>query len=104
MASRPSSSWPCRSCADRDADETARSLWSVVQSVWAPLPLGALSFVALLPMTHASLDDPPGFVPSPSLVIAYAIPFGFGWLLFGNVDLLDTLRRRGWLYTAIAAR
>ena len=26
---------------------------SVVQSVWAPLPLGVLSFLALLPMTHA---------------------------------------------------
>jgi glucans biosynthesis protein C len=76
---------------------------SVVQSVWAPLPLGVLSFVALLPMTRASLDDPPGFVPAARIVVAYAIPFGFGWLLFANADLLDVLRRRGWLYTAIAA-
>ena len=76
---------------------------SVVQSVWGPLPLGVLSFLALLPMTHAGLDDPPGFVPAARLVVAYAIPFGFGWLLFANADLLDILRRRGWLYTAIAA-
>jgi glucan biosynthesis protein C len=76
---------------------------SVVQSVWAPLPLGVLSFLALLPMKHAGLDDPPGFVPAAHLVAAYAIPFGFGWLLFANADLLDTLRRRGWLYAAIAA-
>ena len=76
---------------------------SVVQSVWAPLPLGVLSFLALLPMTHAGLDDPPGFVPAARIVVAYAIPFGFGWLLFANADLLDILRRRGWLYTAIAA-
>ena len=76
---------------------------SVVQSVWAPLPLGVLSFLALLPMTHAGLDDPPGFVPAARIVVAYAIPFGFGWLLFVNADLLDILRRRGWLYTAIAA-
>jgi glucan biosynthesis protein C len=75
---------------------------SVVQSVWAPLPLGVPSFLALLPMTHAGLDDPPGFVPATHLVIAYAIPFGFGWLLVANADLLDTLRRRGWLYTTIA--
>jgi glucans biosynthesis protein C len=75
---------------------------SVVQSVWAPLPLGVLSFLALLPMTHAGQDDPPGFVPAARLVVAYAIPFGFGWLLFANADLLDMLRRRGWLYTAIA--
>jgi glucans biosynthesis protein C len=76
---------------------------SVLQSVWAPLPLGVLSFLALLPMTHAGLDDPPVFVPAARLVVAYAIPFGFGWLLFANTDLLDILRRRGWLYTAIAA-
>lgn len=75
---------------------------TVVQSVWAPLPLGALSFFALLPMKYASLDDPPGFVPAVHLVVAYGIPFGFGWLLFANADLLDTVRRRGWLYTAIA--
>lgn len=75
---------------------------SVVQSVWAPLPLAVPSFLALLPMTHAILDDPPGFVPAVRLVAAYAIPFAFGWLLFANADLLDILRRRGWLYTAIA--
>jgi fucose 4-O-acetylase-like acetyltransferase len=51
---------------------------TIVQSVWAPLPLGALSFLALLPMKYAGLDDPPGFVPAPHLVVAYAIPFGFG--------------------------
>jgi glucan biosynthesis protein C len=71
---------------------------SVVRSVWAPLPLGVLSFLALLPMTHAWLEDPPGFVPAVRLVVAYGIPFGFGWLLFANADLLDVLRRRGWLW------
>ena len=75
---------------------------SVVRSVWAPLPLGVLSFLALLPMTHAWLEDPPGFVPAVRLVVAYGIPFGFGWLLFANADLLDVLRRRGWLYMAVA--
>jgi glucans biosynthesis protein C len=75
---------------------------SIVRSVWAPLPLGVLSFLALLPMTHSWLDDPPGFVPAVRLVVAYGIPFVFGWLLFANADLLDVLRERGWLYTAIA--
>jgi glucan biosynthesis protein C len=75
---------------------------SVVRSVWAPLSLGVLSFLALLPMTHAWLEDPPGFVPAVRLVVAYGIPFGFGWLLFANADLLDVLRERGWLYTAVA--
>ena len=53
-------------------------------------------------MTHSWLDDPPGFVPAARLVVAYGIPFGFGWLLFANADLLDVLRRRGWLYMAVA--
>ncbi len=75
---------------------------SAVRSVWAPLPLGVLSFLALLSMPHAWLDDPPGFVPAVRLVVAYGIPFGFGWLLFANADLLDVLRRRGWLYMAVA--
>ena len=74
----------------------------VMRSAWAPLPLGVLSFLALLPMTHSWLDDPPGFVPAVRLVVAYGIPFGFGWLLFANADLLDVLRGRGWLYMAIA--
>jgi peptidoglycan/LPS O-acetylase OafA/YrhL len=53
-------------------------------------------------MKYAGLDDPPGFVPAAHLVVAYGIPFGFGWLLFTNADLLDTLRKRGWFYAAIA--
>jgi glucan biosynthesis protein C len=73
---------------------------SVVQSVWAPLPLGVLSFLAMLLMAHPWLEDPPGFVPVTRLVIAYGIPFGFGWLLFINADLLDILARRGWFYMA----
>ena len=75
---------------------------SVVRSVWVLLPLGVLSFLALLSMPHPWLDDPPGFVPAVRLVVAYGIPFGFGWLLFANADLLDGLRRRGWLYMAVA--
>jgi glucan biosynthesis protein C len=73
---------------------------SVVQSAWAPLPLGVLSFLAMLLMPHPWLDDPPGFMPVTRLVVAYGIPFGFGWLLFINADLLDILARRGWLYMA----
>jgi glucan biosynthesis protein C len=74
----------------------------VVQSPLGLLPLAAVSFVALLPMRYAGLDDPPSFVPAPHIVFAYAIPFAFGWLLFANADLLDTLRRRAWPYTAFA--
>jgi glucan biosynthesis protein C len=75
---------------------------SVVQSVSAPLLLGVPSFLAMLLMPHPWLDDPPGFVPVTHLVVAYGIPFGFGWLLFASAELLDVLRERGWLYMAAA--
>ena len=75
---------------------------SAVQSVWAPLLLGVPSFIAMLLTPHPWLDDPPGFVPVTHLVVAYGIPFGFGWLLFINADLLEVLAKRGWLYTAAA--
>jgi hypothetical protein len=74
-----------------------------MQSIWAPFPFAVLSFLAVLPMKHAGLEDPPSFVPATHIVVAYAIPFAFGWLLFANTDLLDTLRRRAWLYAVIGA-
>jgi peptidoglycan/LPS O-acetylase OafA/YrhL len=87
-----------------------RSVWarlagpfrSAMQSGWALLPLVAVSFLAVLPMKWAGLEDPPGFVPAPRIVIAYAIPFAFGWLLYANADLLDVLKRQAWPYTLVA--
>jgi glucans biosynthesis protein C len=75
----------------------------VVRSWWAPLILAVPSFLALLLMHRPWLEDPPGFVPAPRIMLAYAIPFAFGWLLYLNTDLLETLRRRAWLYAALAA-
>ncbi|MFI5001478.1 MAG: acyltransferase family protein [Reyranellales bacterium] len=72
-------------------------------SLWAPLLFTVPSFLALLPMKWPGLEDPPSFLPTARIVIAYAIPFAFGWLLFLNADLLDTLRRRAWVYTLLAA-
>jgi glucan biosynthesis protein C len=76
---------------------------SAVQSLWAPLIFAVPSFLAMLLMKHPWLEDPPSFVPVARIVIAYAIPFAFGWLLYRNADLLDTLNRRAWLYAALAA-
>jgi peptidoglycan/LPS O-acetylase OafA/YrhL len=75
---------------------------AVLRSVWAPLPLVAVSFFAMLPMKWPWLEDPPGFVPEPRIVVAYAIPFALGWLLYANADLLDVLKRRAWLYAVVA--
>ena len=75
---------------------------SAVQSLWAPLIFAVPSFLAMLLMNRPWLEDPPSFVPVPRIVIAYAIPFAFGWLLYLSADLLETLSRRAWLYAALA--
>ena len=72
-------------------------------SLWAPLIFAVPSFLAMLLMKHPWLEDPPSFVPVGRIVLAYAIPFAFGWLLYLNTDLLETLSRRAWLYAACAA-
>jgi len=74
-----------------------------VQSWWAPLIFAVPSFLAMLLMKHPWLEDPPSFVPVARIVLAYAIPFAFGWLLYLNTDLLETLSRRAWPYAAFAA-
>jgi glucans biosynthesis protein C len=74
-----------------------------VRSWWAPLIFAVPSFLAMLLMQRPWLEDPPSFVPAGRIVLAYAIPFAFGWLLYLNTDLLETLSRRAWLYAALAA-
>ncbi|MBV8391880.1 MAG: acyltransferase family protein [Alphaproteobacteria bacterium] len=79
-----------------------RVFGSIVGSLWAPLVLAIPSFAAQLLMPDPWIEDPPGFIPAFRIVAVYAVPFGFGWLLFHRVDLLDVLNRRAWLYAALA--
>jgi glucan biosynthesis protein C len=74
----------------------------IVRSPWAPLILAIPSFAAQLLMPNPWIEDPPGFVPVFRIVAVYAIPFTFGWMLYLNVDLLDVITRRAWLYTSLA--
>ncbi len=73
----------------------------VLQAPWAPLPMAVLTYLALLKMPFASLQDPPSFVLTPHILFAYAIPFFFGWLLYQARDLMDVLDRRAWLYALL---
>jgi glucan biosynthesis protein C len=75
---------------------------SAVQSLWAPLIFAVPSFLVMLLMKHAWLEDPPSLMPASRIVLAYAIPFAFGWLLYLSTDLLETLSRRAWLYSVVA--
>lgn len=68
--------------------------------VWiAPLTMGVLWLTP-----HGELPDVRGFTPEWLVLVAYAIPFGFGWLLYGNRDLLEGFARRcGWYLMAAVA-
>ena len=70
---------------------------------WRPVIFAVPSFGVLCLMEHGFLEDPPGFIPVPRLVLAYLVPFAFGWLLYLNRDLLPTLEHRAWTHTGIAA-
>jgi hypothetical protein len=74
----------------------------IVRSPWAPLMLAVPSFAAQLLMPNPWIADPPGFIPDWGIVAVYVIPFTFGWLLFLNLDLLEVLSRRAWLYASLA--
>ena len=72
-------------------------------SRWRPAIFAIPSAGVLMLMRGAFLEDPPGFVPVPRIVLAYTVPFFFGWLLYRNRDLLDTFRRCAWRNVILAA-
>jgi glucan biosynthesis protein C len=72
-------------------------------SAWAPFLFAIPATLTLSLMRHGFLEDPPGFAPVPRIVLAYAVPFAFGWLLYLNRDLLPTIERRAWRNTLAAA-
>jgi len=80
-----------------------RAFRSALQSPWRPVIFAVPSFGVLCLMESGYLEDPPGFAPVPRLVLAYLVPFAFGWLLYLNRDLLPTFERRAWAHTGIAA-
>jgi len=79
-----------------------RGFRAVVRSPWAALVLAVPSFAAQLLMPDPWIMDPPGFIPDFGIVAVYAVPFAFGWLLYLNLDLLETVRRRAWLHAGFA--
>ena len=79
-----------------------RAFRTVAGAWWGPFALAVPSFLVLLAMPRAELQDPPGFLPLGRIVLAYAIPFGFGAMLYRHADLLGVLRRRAWVNLALA--
>jgi glucans biosynthesis protein C len=71
-----------------------------LQRGYAPGLCALFSWLPLKAM-HGGLKDCDGFVPEPIILIAYIVPFGFGWLLYHNRDLLPRFQRHIWLYVAL---
>lgn len=69
---------------------------------WRVVLFAIPSAAALSLMRGGFLEDPPGFLPVPRIVLAYLVPFAFGWLLYRNRDLLPTLERGAWLNVSLA--
>jgi len=71
-----------------------------LQRWYAPVLCALFSWLPLKAM-HGGLKDCDGFVPELIILIAYVVPFGFGWLLYPNRDLLPRFQRHIWLYVAL---
>jgi peptidoglycan/LPS O-acetylase OafA/YrhL len=83
----------------------------VIASRWRTVGMALVIFPALCLMKNGWLDDPKGFAPEAKIVLAYLAPFGSGWLLYYQVDLLPLLCRPrtmwtnlvlGWVITFLA--
>jgi len=73
--------------------------WAL-QRWYAPALFALFSWLPLKAM-HGGLKDCDGFAPEWIILIAYVVPFTFGWLLYHNRDLLPRFRQHTWLYVAL---
>jgi glucan biosynthesis protein C len=80
-----------------------RAYRRILAGPWRALLFAIPSAGMLALMRGGFLEDPPGFVPVPRIVLAYLVPFAFGWLLFRNRDLLRGLERGAWANVALAS-
>lgn len=75
----------------------------LVQTSWKPLWLAIPTGLAMWWCGRWTVvGGPQGFVPEPPIVAYYTLFFGFGWLLYRHVDLLDGLARQWRRYLAFA--
>jgi peptidoglycan/LPS O-acetylase OafA/YrhL len=89
---------PCFRRLGSIAGHLDRVFHMTVRSPLGPAMLAVVMVPVLLRMEAGAIDDPSGFVPEPRIVVAYAIFFGWGWLLWRNVGCLSALpngRRAG---------
>lgn len=59
-----------------------------------------LSALSILPMSQPALDTSIAFIPAARVLVAYAIFFAFGWLLFLRQDIVSAFGRHPWRYVS----
>jgi glucans biosynthesis protein C len=73
--------------------------WAL-QTPYAPAIFALFSWLPLTLM-RGNLKDPDGFVPEWRILLAYIVPFAFGWLLYHSRDLLPRFEKHVWLYLVL---
>jgi len=95
-------SWLARRFAPHAREVFHRAFRHVLQSAVRPALFAILTALTLWPMSLGTLDTPDSFSPSPAILTAYFVFFGFGWLLHAHADLLPTFSRHAWKQAALA--
>jgi glucan biosynthesis protein C len=62
---------------------------ALATSIAGALAMSAITAVTLLPMTAPALDTPLAFAPPLRVLIAYAVFFSFGWLMYRRRDIIE---------------
>jgi fucose 4-O-acetylase-like acetyltransferase len=75
---------------------------ALLRSRGRPLWFAVPTALTLQLMPAGSLGPSTSFAPSPRVLLAYGVFFGFGWLLYLRRDLLFTFRRRAWRQIGLA--
>jgi glucans biosynthesis protein C len=79
-----------------------RQYRQALQSPIRPALFAIPTALTLWPMATGGFDTPASFRPSGTILVAYGVFFGFGWLLYAEVDLLPSFSRHAWKQIGLA--
>lgn len=74
----------------------------LVRNRWRPAIFAVPTFIPLFFMRTATLETDASFLITPKNLLAYAVFFGFGWLLAGKPDVLSSFPRHCWTQVSAA--
>jgi glucans biosynthesis protein C len=82
-----------------------RGFRALMTSSWNVLPLALISALILSTksgwVAGGTMSD--SLIPAPTLLVYFSLFFAFGWLLSGQDDLIEVLKRGAWLRFAAGA-